>query len=73
MMQDLTKILGEQNFESIEDANAYLTQFAGEKLPSLPTPNDPLSKAQALVYEAYDATSLSGAIKKAKQALSTLR
>ncbi len=68
MMADMQKMLEQQNFESIEEANAFLSQFVGKKLPPL-NPDDPVSLAQEMVYNAYEAETLDGAIGKAKQAL----
>lgn len=55
-MQDLRKVLESQNFESIDEANAFLRQMLSEgggRLPELP-PETPLEQAQALVYQAHE-------------------
>lgn len=55
-MHDLRKILESQNFESIDDANAFLRQLLSEgggRLPELP-PETPLEQAQALIYQAHE-------------------
>lgn len=69
MMRDLTKLLEEQEFETIEEANAFLEQFMGAPLPEQPVADDPLSRAQDLVYQAYEAPSRTKAVKLAREAL----
>lgn len=69
MMRDLTKLLEEQQFESIEEANAFLEQFRGKPIPEARRSDDPLTRAQELVYDAYDASSRKEAVKLARQAL----
>jgi len=69
MMRDLTKVLEQQEFESIEEANAFLKQFTGKQIPEMPPEDDPLSQAQDLVYQAYEASSRKQAVKLARQAL----
>src|SRR5215210_186105 len=55
-ISDLTRFLEEQEFESIEEANAFLTELLerGEGPPAY-QPTTPLEKAQELVYQAYEA------------------
>lgn len=69
MMADLGRILETQEFESLEEANAFLNQFvsSGEPFPEAAT-ETPLQKAQALMYEAWDAHGKKR-IRLAKQAL----
>jgi hypothetical protein len=69
MMQDLQRLLSQQEFESIEEANAFLGQFTGKQIPEMPVPDDPLLQAQDLVYQAYEAPSRKQAVKLARQAL----
>ena len=69
MMRDLTKVLEQQEFESIEEANAFLEQLTGKQIPEMPPEDDPLSQAQDLVYQAYEASSRKQAVKLARQAL----
>jgi tetratricopeptide (TPR) repeat protein len=56
MHADLGRLMNEQEFESINDANAFLTQFIGTK--EIPRPNrelTPVEQAQDKMYEAWDA------------------
>jgi tetratricopeptide (TPR) repeat protein len=69
MMRDLAKLLQQQEFESIEEANAFLEQFQGGPMPEMPAKDEPLSRAQDLVYQAYEAPSRAKAVKLARQAL----
>lgn len=69
MMRDLTKVLEQQEFESIEEANAFLEQLTGKQIPEMSPEDDPLSQAQDLVYQAYEASSRKQAVKLARQAL----
>lgn len=69
MMRDLGKLLEQQEFESIEEANAFLEQFQGKPIPEMAPEEDPLSQAQELVYQAYEAPSRAQAVKLARQAL----
>lgn len=57
MMADLSRLLEEQEFDSIDDINAYLQQLmaSGEPIPTS-APRTPLEKAQELMYEAWEAT-----------------
>ena len=68
-MRDLTKLLEQQEFESIDEANAFLAQFTGKPIPEMPASDDPLTRAEDLVYRAYEASSRKQAIKLARQAL----
>lgn len=69
MMQDLQKLLEQQDFESFEEANAFLAQFIEKPIPEMPAANDPLSRAQALIYKAYQTSSEENALKLAHEAL----
>jgi tetratricopeptide (TPR) repeat protein len=57
MMADLGRLLEEQEFDSIDDINAYLQQLmaSGEPIPSSAL-RTPLEKTQELMYEAWEAT-----------------
>lgn len=69
-MQQLSKLLEEQEFESIEEANAFLEQFQGKPLPEMaPLEDDPIAQAEELIYEAYDATSRKRSVELAREAL----
>ncbi|NBC15780.1 MAG: hypothetical protein GVY18_00515 [Bacteroidetes bacterium] len=69
MMRDLTKLLEQQEFETIDEANAFLQQFTGQPIPEMPGSDDPLAQAQELIYDAYEAPSRKKAIALARQAL----
>ena len=71
MMRDLTKMLEQQNFESIEEANEFLAQFTGKPLPELPISDDPVAQANELVFQAYDADTMEEALVLANKALDT--
>jgi tetratricopeptide (TPR) repeat protein len=70
MMADVTRLLQEQEFDSIDEINAYLQKMmnAGEPIPSS-EPRTPLEKAQECMYEAWEAKG-KRRIKLAKEALS---
>jgi tetratricopeptide (TPR) repeat protein len=56
-MFDIGRLLEQQKFESIEEANTFLQQFTGTK--SIPVPVEdltPLARAQEKMYEAWNAT-----------------
>jgi tetratricopeptide (TPR) repeat protein len=56
-MFDIGRLLEQQNFESIEEANAFLNQFVGAKHIPVSTENmTPIERAQEKMYEAWDAT-----------------
>jgi len=54
---DLGRMLGEQEFDTIDEAKAYMEELitSGEPLLSQ-NPDTPLDEAQDLVYEAWDAS-----------------
>lgn len=55
-MADIGKLLREREFDSIEEANAFLQHIvaSGEPIPS--TSQTPLEQAQDLMYEAWEST-----------------
>lgn len=69
MMADVTRLLQDQEFDSIDDVNAYLQQMmnSGEPIPSV-EPRTPLEKAQERMYDAWDAKG-KRRVKLAKEAL----
>lgn len=70
MMSDLQKLLAEQEFESIDEANAFLAEnVMGKEVPSF-EPQTPLEEAQELLYEAWETRSKKQRIRLAKKALS---
>ncbi len=70
--QHLGRLLAEREFESIEEANAFLENMlreGGGKLPSAPAPTTPLERAQDLIYEAFETESSRKRVQLAKKAL----
>ena len=60
MSANIGKLLEDQQFDSIEEAQAFLDRTlleGGGLLPEAPTPNTPLEKAQAIVYDALETES----------------
>lgn len=74
MMSEVTALLKGQDFESIEEAQAFLNERLAEgdlgDLPSRRPPETPLEKAQDLVYQALEATGKKR-IQLARKALKT--
>ena len=70
MMADVTRLIQEQELDSIDEINAYLQQMmnSGEPIPST-APRTPLEQAQERMYEAWEAKGKQR-IKLAKEALS---
>jgi tetratricopeptide (TPR) repeat protein len=76
MSANVGKLLEEQQFDSIEEAQAFLDRMlleGGGLLPEAPAPNTPLEKAQALVFEALETESTRKRIQLARRALKTSR
>lgn len=69
MMADIGRLLESQEFEDIDEVNAYLQQMmaSGEPIPST-SPRTPLEEAQDLMYDAFESTGKQR-IKLAKKAL----
>jgi tetratricopeptide (TPR) repeat protein len=70
MMQDLHRLLEEQEFETEDQVNAFLNDLmaSGKPIP-FSASSTPLEKAQDIMYGAWEARSRSQRIKLAKQAL----
>lgn len=71
MMADLQRILNEQNFGSIDEANQFLeTMFAetGGRVPERAS-QSALEQAQDVMYQAWEARSRGQAVKLARKAL----
>lgn len=70
MMADLHRLMEEQEFESMEEANAFLQKIvkSGQPVPSS-KPETSLEQAQALMYQAWETRSGTQRIKLAKQAI----
>jgi tetratricopeptide (TPR) repeat protein len=72
MSAQIGKLLEEQEFDSIEEAQAFLDRTlleGGGLLPEAPAPDTPLEKAQDLVYEALETESARKRIQLARRAL----
>lgn len=70
-MAQLGKLLGEREFDSIEEVNEFLEKMLAETGGVIPStePETPLEEAQALVYQAWQSESPRKAVKLARQAL----
>lgn len=69
VMSDLGKLLSQQDFQSIEEANEFLANnVMGAPLPSM-APETPLEEAQELIYEAWETNSPRQRVRLAKKAL----
>lgn len=70
MMADLTRHIEEQEFDSIDEINAYLQDMmeSGQPIPET-APRTPLEKAQGLMYKAWEAKRKRRRISLAKEAL----
>jgi len=71
MMADLTHMLSQQDFASIEEANQFMTQFMAASGGVVPEtlPNAPLEKAQSVMYQAWESPSRTQRLKLARKAL----
>lgn len=71
LLADVGRLLEEQGFETIEEANAFLDELlASGGPPPARKPETPLEKAQALMYEAWGAESSRQRVRLARKALS---
>jgi tetratricopeptide (TPR) repeat protein len=68
-MADLHRLLQEREFESIDEANAFLQDLMESGTPLASSPETPLDQAQDIMYQAWDTRSRTQRIKLAKQAL----
>ncbi|MBK9710364.1 MAG: hypothetical protein IPO81_03375 [Kouleothrix sp.] len=68
MLQDVGKLLSQQQFETTEEMNAYLQSVLASGGPPAMAPESPLERAQEIMYKAWEA---SGArrVKLARQAI----
>lgn len=74
MSAEMGRLLEEQQFDSIEQAQAFINRTLSEGggfLPEAPAPTTPLHKAQDLMYEAFETESTRKRIQLAKKALKT--
>jgi tetratricopeptide (TPR) repeat protein len=51
---EITRMLDEREFESIDEANAFMEKTLSSGEPLGPAPRTPLEKAQELMYDAWD-------------------
>ena len=71
MMADLSRLMQEQEFESLDDAQAFMSRLLDEGGGQLP-PSEPQSRAaqaQELAYQAWETPTDAGAAALARQAL----
>jgi tetratricopeptide (TPR) repeat protein len=67
---DITRLLAEQSFETMEEANEFISQFVGTK--DIPLPERELTsleQAQDRMYEAWEARSRKARVRLAREAL----
>lgn len=55
MLADVGKLLEEQEFETMEEVNAFLEQMMASGMPTARPAETPLEKAQEVMYEAWEA------------------
>lgn len=68
-LADIGRLLEERDFDSVDEANAYLEEMmASGGLPSV-SPRTPLEQAQDLMYDAWEASSTQERVHLARQAL----
>jgi tetratricopeptide (TPR) repeat protein len=67
---DLTRLLAEQQFQSMDEANAFMENLmkSGQPIPSR-QPHSPLQEAQNIMYDAWEAPNKRQRIKLAREAL----
>lgn len=66
------RIMGEQQFESSEEVQAFMSQYlseGGSSLEDSPPPTTPLERAQELIYDAFDTRDARKRVKLAETAL----
>jgi tetratricopeptide (TPR) repeat protein len=70
LLAHISNVLGEQQSETVEEANAFLDEFfvSGEA-PPIPEPDTPLGKAQAIIYDAWEADTRRQRVRLARKAL----
>ncbi len=72
MSAKMGRLLEEQQFDSVEQAQAFINRMLSEGggfLPEAPAPATPLEKAQDLIYQAFETESARKRIQLAKRAL----
>ena len=72
MTARIGRILEEQQFESIDEAQAFLNQYlseGGASLEDAPAPSTPLERAQELIYDAFETDDPQRRVELAEEAL----
>ena len=72
MTARIGRIMGEQQFESMDEAQAFLNNYLSEgggSLEDAPAPATPLERAQELVYDAFDTDDPQRRVELAEEAL----
>jgi tetratricopeptide (TPR) repeat protein len=72
MMARMGRIMAEQQFESIDEAQAFMNQYLAEgggSLDDAPAPTTPLERAQELIYDAFETDDPQRRVDLAEQAL----
>jgi tetratricopeptide (TPR) repeat protein len=72
MTARIGRIMEEQDFESIDEANAFLNRYISEgggSLDNAPPPSTPLQEAQELIYDAFDTDDPQQRVELAEEAL----
>ena len=68
-IHDLTKLLEQEGFESIEEANDFLAQIVRDGVTPAFQPETPLEQAQEVMYQAWGETNPRKRVRLAKKAL----
>ncbi len=72
MTARIGRIMGEQQFESSEEVQAFMSQYlseGGSSLEEAPPPTTPLERAQELIYDAFDTDDPQRRVELAEKAL----
>jgi tetratricopeptide (TPR) repeat protein len=72
MTARIGRIMGEQQFESMEEAQTFMNNYisgGGGSLEEAPAPNTPLERAQELIYDAFDTDDPQRRVDLAEEAL----
>jgi len=72
MTARIGRIMGEQQFESLDEAQAFMNQYlseGGASLGGAPAPSTPLERAQELIYDAFDTDDPQRRVDLAEEAL----
>lgn len=71
LMDDLQRFIAQQEFDSPEELDAFLAEFMASDKPIPPfKPRTPLEKAQAVIYDAWEAETPQKRARLARKALS---